>query len=92
MDAGILICVTGIGMSIAANKFKGVRAAMVTDVVSAKATKEHNNANILCLGCRVTESQEAEKIVDAWLSASFEGGRHQKRLDKISDIEKRNFK
>lgn len=82
---GILICGTGIGMSIAANKVKGIRAALVGDVFSAKATREHNNSNVLCLGARVTGLGLAEMIVDTWLNAEFEGDRHQKRLDKIND-------
>lgn len=84
-DLGILICGTGIGMSIAANKEKGIRAALVGDVFSAKATREHNNSNVLCLGARVTGLGLAEMIVDTWLNAEFEGERHQKRLDKIND-------
>ena len=81
---GILICGTGIGMSIAANKFKGIRAALVSETYSAKMTKRHNNANIICMGSRVIGTGLALDIVDAWLSESFEGGRHQERLSKIS--------
>lgn len=86
-ENGILICGTGIGISIAANKIKGVRAALCSDVYSAKMTKQHNNANIICLGGRVTGRELAFMIVDAWLSAEFEGGRHQKRVDKIHTLE-----
>ena len=92
VDAGLLICGTGIGMCIAANKFKGVRAAVVSDTYSAKMAKEHNNANILCIGGRVVESAKAEAILTAWLDAKFEGGRHDRRLEKIKEIEKRNFR
>ena len=80
---GILICGTGIGMCITANKFKGIRAASVTDTFSAKMTRRHNNANIICLGSRVTGEGLALDIVDAWLNEEYEGGRHQNRLSKI---------
>lgn len=86
-DLGILICGTGIGMSITANKVKGIRAALVTDLFTAKVTREHNDSNVLCLGARVTGPQIALEIVRIWLSASFEGGRHQKRVDKITNYE-----
>lgn len=89
VEAGILICGTGIGMSIAANKVNGIRAALVTDVFMARMAKEHNNANILVLGGRVLDEQKGCDLVGAWLDANFEGGRHQGRLDKITDIEKR---
>lgn len=92
IDAGLLMCGTGIGMCITANKFKGVRAAVVSDPDSARMAKEHNNANILCLGGRVSEPQKAEEIIRSWLEAAYEGGRHDKRLGKIQEIEKRNFK
>lgn len=85
VDLGILICGTGIGMSIAANKQKGIRAALCGDVFSAKATREHNNTNVLCLGARVTGDSLALMIVDTWLEADFEGGRHIQRLEKIED-------
>jgi ribose 5-phosphate isomerase B len=88
-DAGILVCGTGIGISIAANKVPGIRAALVTDVFMARMAKEHNNANILVLGGRVLDEQKACDLVAAWLDASFEGGRHQGRLDKIAEIEKK---
>ena len=88
-ELGILICGTGIGMSIAANKVPGIRAALVTDVFMARMAKEHNNANILVLGGRVLDEQKACDLVGAWLDASFEGGRHQGRLDKITELEKK---
>lgn len=87
-ENGILICGTGIGISIAANKIDGVRAALCGDVYSAKMTKQHNNANIICLGGRVTGRELACMIVDSWLGAEFEGGRHQNRIDKIHNLEK----
>ena len=87
-EKGILICGTGIGMSIAANKIKGIRAAHVTDAYSAKMTKMHNDANVICLGGRITGRELAFMIVDMWLDSEFMGGRHQKRIDKISDMER----
>lgn len=88
-ELGILICGTGIGMSIAANKIPGIRAALVTDVFMARMAKEHNNANILVLGGRVLDEQKACDLVGSWLDATFEGGRHQARLDKITALEKK---
>lgn len=88
-ESGILCCGTGIGISIAANKVPGIRAAVVGDVFSAKATKEHNNANIICLGARVIGDGLALLIVDQWINSEFQGGRHQERIDLISDIEKK---
>jgi len=88
-DMGILICATGIGMCITANKFRGIRAALAGDTFSARMSRMHNNANILCLGGRVIGKGLAMDIVDAWLSAEYEGGRHAKRLDKISELEKK---
>ena len=88
-ELGILICGTGIGMSIAANKIPGIRAALVTDVFMARMAKEHNNANVLVLGGRVLDEQKACDLVGAWLDASFEGGRHQSRLDKITALEQK---
>jgi ribose 5-phosphate isomerase B len=88
-DAGILVCGTGIGISIAANKVPGIRAALVTDEFMARMAKEHNNANVLVLGGRVLDEQKACDLVGAWLDATFEGGRHQGRLDKIAEIEKK---
>ena len=92
VDAGVLVCGTGIGMCIAANKFKNVRAVVVADAFSAKMAKEHNNANILCVGGRVVDLAKAQEIVNAWLDAKFEGGRHDRRLEKIREIEKKNFR
>jgi len=88
-ERGILICGTGIGISIAANKIPGVRCALVGDCFSAKATRQHNNTNILALGGRVLGEGLALEIVDIWLDTAFEGGRHQKRLDLISAIEEK---
>lgn len=88
-ELGVLVCGTGIGMSIAANKVPGIRAALVTDVFMARMAKEHNNANVLVLGGRVLDEQKACDLVGAWLDATFEGGRHQGRLDKITAIEKK---
>lgn len=87
-DRGILICGTGIGMCITANKVKGVRAALCHDVFSAKATRNHNDSNVLTLGARVIGAGLALEIVKTWLGEEFDGGRHQNRLDKISDIER----
>ena len=84
---GILVCGTGIGMSIVANKFPGVRAALATDVFMATMAKEHNNANILVLGGRVIDAATARAMVTAWLDTEFAGGRHQARLDKITALE-----
>lgn len=88
-ELGILICGTGIGMSIAANKIPGIRAALVTDVFMARMAREHNNANVLVLGGRVLDEQKACDLAGAWLDATFEGGRHQMRLDKITALEKK---
>jgi len=85
-DLGILICGTGIGMSIAANKMKGIRAAIAHNELSAKMSRLHNDANILCLGARMHEEDAVIEIIDAWLNTSFEGGRHQKRLNLISKL------
>ena len=85
---GILVCGTGLGMSIAANKCAGIRAAVVTDEYSAVKSKEHNNANVLCLGERVLGTGLAESLVDAWLKTEFAGGRHARRVDKIMDMGK----
>ena len=89
-DWGLLVCGTGIGMCISANKVPGVRAAVVSDTFSARMTRLHNNANVLCLGERVVGGGLAKEILDAWLSAEFEGGRHQRRVSKIHDIESRD--
>lgn len=84
---GLLICGTGIGMSIVANKFPGVRAALATDEFMAQMAKEHNDANILVLGGRVLSEEAAINMVNIWLDSDYEGGRHQRRLDKIARIE-----
>lgn len=84
---GILLCGTGVGMSIAANKVRGVRAAVAHDELTAQLSRSHNNANVLCLSADLLGQRLIEKIVDAWLAASFEGGRHERRLRKITAIE-----
>ena len=91
-DAGVLMCGTGIGISISANKVKGIRAAVTTNTFMAEMTKRHNNANIIALGGRVVTPDEAKEIVKAWYTAEYEGGRHQRRLDMIADIEAKYFK
>ncbi|MFW6381120.1 MAG: ribose 5-phosphate isomerase B [Bacillota bacterium] len=90
-DRGILICGTGIGMSIAANKVDGVRAALCHDVFSARAAGNHNQANVLTMGARVIGSGLARDIVQTWLEAGFDGGRHQRRVNKIADIERGDY-
>ena len=87
-DCGILICGTGVGISIAANKIKGIRAVVCSEPYSAKLSKEHNNTNILAFGSRVVGSELAKMIVKEWLDAKFEGGRHENRVNMISQIEK----
>lgn len=82
-EKGILICGTGIGMSIAANKIKGIRAAVVSDTCSAKMSRLHNNSNILCLGERIVGEELAKDIVDIWLMSEFLGDRHAKRIEMI---------
>lgn len=86
-ERGILICGTGIGMSITANKFKGVRAALCHDIFSARATREHNDSNLLTMGDRVIGKQLALEIVKVWLDTEFHGGRHARRINKIKEIE-----
>ena len=88
-DLGIVICGTGVGISLAANKVKGIRACVCSEPYSAKLSRMHNNTNILAFGARVVGSELAKMIVDAWLEAKFEGGRHQRRVDMIMDIERR---
>ena len=88
-DLGILICGTGIGISLAANKVKGIRTCVCSEPFSAKLSKMHNNTNILAFGARVVGSELAKMIVDQWLEAEFEGGRHQRRVDQIMEIENR---
>ncbi len=87
VDCGILFCGTGIGISIAANKHKGIRAALCSDVYSAKMAKLHNNAQIICMGGRVIGEDLACMIADAWIDTEFEGDRHIRRLNKIHEIE-----
>ena len=89
-DCGILICGTGVGISIAANKVNGVREAVCSDVATARLVKQHNNANIIAFGARIVGNELAKDIVKAYLEAEFEGGRHQTRIDMFSEIEKRN--
>ena len=84
---GILVCGTGIGMSMCANKYNGVRAAVCSDTFSAKMTRRHNDANVLCMGARVIGSCLAEDIVDIFLENEFEGGRHKTRVDMMTEIE-----
>ena len=82
-ELGVLVCGTGIGISIKANRHKGIRAAVVHSEFTAEMAKAHNNANILCLGQRTTETKDALSYVEKWLFTEFEGGRHQRRLDKL---------
>ncbi|MCX8164655.1 MAG: ribose 5-phosphate isomerase B [Aquificaceae bacterium] len=84
---GILVCGTGIGMSITANKFKGIRAALCLNEYMARMSRKHNNANVLCLGDRIVGDDLALSIVEAWLSTGFEGGRHERRIKLIEEIE-----
>ena len=86
-ERGIVLCGTGIGISIAANKIKGIRCALCNDVYSAKKSREHNNANVLAMGGRVLGVGLAEEIVRAWFTAEFEGGRHERRINKIAALE-----
>lgn len=86
-DRGILICGTGVGMGISANKIPGIRAATVSDTYSARMSREHNDGNILTFGARVVGPDLAKDIVDAWLNAEYQGGRHQLRVDRIQQIE-----
>lgn len=86
-DGGILICGTGVGISLAANKVHGIRACVCSEPYSAKLSKQHNNTNIIAFGARVIGVETAKMIVDEWLAASYEGGRHQTRIDMIAEIE-----
>ena len=86
-DRGIVLCGTGLGISIAANKIKGIRCALCGDVYSAKMSREHNNANVLAMGGRVLGFGLAGEIVRAWMTTDFAGGRHQQRIDKITALE-----
>ena len=92
VDFGILVCYTGIGMSICANKVKKIRAALVCNEESAKLTREHNNANVLCVGAKDINFEEAKKIVDIFLNTSFTYGRHERRVNKITQIEEKYAK
>ena len=89
-DFAILICGTGLGMSISANKIQGIRAACVSEAYSARMSRAHNNANTLCIGARVIGSETCRMIVDEFVNTEFVGGRHQRRVDKIMDIENSN--
>ena len=86
-DKGIIICGTGIGISIAANRFKNIRAALCTTKIHAEMARKHNDSNVLALGARVTDIKTIKDIVDVWLNTTFEGGRHQNRLELIDEIE-----
>ena len=86
-DYGIVVCATGMGISSAANKVKGIRAALCTNEFCAEMTRRHNNANILCMGGKVIDKETALKLVDIFLHTEFEGGRHQRRIDQIAQIE-----
>ena len=90
VDCAVLICGTGVGISIAANKVNGVRAAVCSDTTTAHLVKEHNNANIIAFGARIVGVETAQDIVKTYLEAEFMGGRHERRVDMISDIEKKN--
>lgn len=89
VDLGILICGTGVGISLAANKVKGIRAAVCSESCTARLVRQHNNANILAFGARIIGIETAKEIVNAWLGAEFEGGRHQERIDMIMAIEEK---
>lgn len=91
VEGGILICGTGVGISITANKFPGVRAVVCSEPYSAQLSRQHNNTNVLAFGSRVVGLELAKMIVDAWLTAEFEGGRHQTRVEAISALEQRSF-
>ena len=92
LEKGILICGTGIGMSIVANKFPRVRAALANDLYSSRCSREHNDANILIIGGRIVGKELAKEIVKVWLETPFAGGRHKRRLEKIEALEKEKFK
>lgn len=87
VPAGVLICGTGVGMAMASNKIRGVRAAVVESELAARLSREHNNSNILCLGARILAPEYAKEILKAWLNARFEGGRHEARVRKIAELE-----
>lgn len=90
VDEGVLICGTGVGMSIAANKHKGIRAVVCSEPYSARLSKMHNDSQIVCFGARVIGTETAKDIVEAFFNATYEGGRHQERVDIISQIESRD--
>jgi ribose 5-phosphate isomerase B len=92
MEKGILVCGTGIGMSIVANKFPGVRAALANDLYTSQCSREHIDANILVIGGRIVGKELAKEILKLWLNTPFAGGRHKRRLEKIEALEKQNFK
>jgi ribose 5-phosphate isomerase B len=92
LEKGILICGTGIGMSIVANKFPRIRAALVNDLYSSRCSREHNDANILIIGGRIVGKELAKEIVKVWLETPFAGGRHRRRLEKIEALEREKFK
>ena len=87
VDGGVLICGTGVGISLAANKVKGVRACVCSEPYSARMSKQHNNSNIIAFGARVIGVETAKMIVDEWMNAKYEGGRHQVRVDMLTEIE-----
>lgn len=91
-ELGIICCGTGIGVSMAANKVKGIRAAVCTDEFCAEMTRRHNNANIMCMGGRVIDEAKAVKLASIFLNTPFEGGRHEKRVNMITEIENGDFK
>ena len=88
VDFGILICGTGIGMCICANKVKGIRCAHVTDVFSAEVTRKHNDTNVIALGARISTKEDVIKFIDKFLNTGFEGGRHQNRVNKVNELDK----
>jgi len=90
-DRGVLICGTGIGMCIAANKFRGIRAATIVDELSAEISRRHNDLNVLCLSGDLLSEHAAEQIVKVWLNTPYDGGRHARRIDKITEFEKQQF-
>jgi ribose 5-phosphate isomerase B len=90
VDRGILICGTGIGMAISANKFPGVRAAACVDEVTAELSRRHNDLNVLCLSGDLLSSRSTERLVEIWIDTEFEGGRHARRVDKIRELERDN--
>lgn len=89
-EQGILVCGSGIGVAIAANKMRGIRAAQAWNEETARLSRQHNDANVLTIGARVTPREEIPKIVKSWLETDFEGGRHERRVEKIMDLEKRD--